>query len=171
MLFVVLPMLVSYFRRAPPLSKPPTESDIHHGADRLDILIMRVAVTIESIGYLMFALAPTGTIYTLAGAWISLGGAGSPTVQSALTKHVPNEKTGQLLGALALLHSLCRVVAPTGFNLVYALTVGTQPTMVFVVLASTFSIAFICSWWIRPGVTWHEASRGGGGGGEDGVSG
>lgn len=107
MLFIVLPTLVTFFRRAPSKDTP------HHGADMLDIRIIRFAIVVEAIGYVLFSMAPSGTAFTIAGALIAVGGVGSPTVQSALTKHVPKEKTGQLMGALALLHSLARVVAPT----------------------------------------------------------
>lgn len=57
----------------------------------------------------------------------SMGGVGSPTLQSALTKHIPHDQIGQLLGATGLLHALARVVCPTIFNLIYAQTVGTYP--------------------------------------------
>lgn len=80
----------------------------------------------------------------------ALGGVGSPTIQSALTKHIPRDKTGQLLGAGTLLRSLARVLFPTVFNLIYADTVGTFPQAVFVCLASVFSLSAVCSFFITP---------------------
>lgn len=85
-----------------------------------------------------------------AGMMTALGGVGSPTIQSALTKHIPRDKTGQLLGAGALLRSLARVLFPTIFNLIYADTVGTFPQAVFVCLASVFSLSAGCSYFITP---------------------
>jgi nitrate/nitrite transporter NarK len=67
-----------------------------------------------------------------------------------LTKHVPQDKVGQLLGATGLLHALARIVCPTIFNLIYAKTVGTLPQTVFIALASCFVVAFLVSWFIRP---------------------
>lgn len=82
--------------------------------------------------------------------FIAFGGAGSPTLQSALTKHIPRDKTGQLLGASALLRSLSQVLFPTIFNLIYAATVGTFQQTVFVCLASVFLLCAACSWFITP---------------------
>jgi len=48
------------------------------------------------------------------------------------------------------LHALARVVAPTVFNLIYALTVGKFTQTVFVCLAATFGVAFILSWFVKP---------------------
>ena len=60
----------------------------------------------------MYAAAPNGVLFTIAGGFVSLGGMGSPTIQSTLTKHIPQRKTGEVLGAMALLHSLSRVIGP-----------------------------------------------------------
>lgn len=80
----------------------------------------------------------------------ALGGMGSPIIQSALTKHIPRDKTGQLLGASALLRSLARVIFPALVNLIYAATVGTFPQTVFVCLASVFLLSAGCSCFITP---------------------
>ncbi|KAK3044359.1 hypothetical protein LTS18_001484, partial [Coniosporium uncinatum] len=81
-----------------------------------------------------------------------IGGIGSPTLQSALTKHVPPDKTGQLLGASGLLHALARVVSPTIFNGIYSATVGKFTQTVFVCLTVTFGAAFVVSWMVKPHV-------------------
>ena len=86
----------------------------------------------------------------LAGMVASFGGIGSPTLQSALTKHIPSDRTGQMLGATGLLHALARVVAPTIFNLIYSQTVGIFTQAVFVCLASVFVLASIMSWFVKP---------------------
>jgi len=91
-------------------------------------------------------------LFTVAAIFASFGGIGSPTLQSALTKHVPQDRVGQLLGATGLLHALARIVAPIFFNLLYAATVDTFPQAIFVVLTGCFSIAFTVSWFIKPHV-------------------
>jgi len=146
-LLVVLPLVSHLVRR---------NREEHHGSDALDINLIRFAIIVEAVGYFGYSVAPTGAVFTLFGAFAALGGVGSPTLQSSLTKHVPQDKTGQLLGALALLHSLARVVAPAVFNLIYAKTVGTVPQAVFVCLSSTFGIAFICSLFIKAGLRWED---------------
>lgn len=163
MLFVILPLVVTFFRR----NRSP--SDHHKGSDKLDIMLIRFSITIETIGYLLYSVAGTGTAFTVAGVFTALGGIGSPTLQSSLTKHIPDDKTGQLLGATALLHSLARVIAPTVFNLIYAYTVGTFPQTVFVCLGSTFAFAFVCSSFLKPGVYWGDG-RGDGDGEEEVVA-
>lgn len=120
------------------------------GSDTFEIYIIRVAIFFDLLGYLGYATVRTGPLFILSGLIASFGGMGSPTLQAALTKHVPPEQTGQVLGAVGLLHASARVVAPTVFNLIYAETVGKFTQTVFVCLGATFGVAFIISWFIRP---------------------
>ncbi|KAK1064100.1 hypothetical protein LTR33_012148 [Friedmanniomyces endolithicus] len=122
------------------------------GCDTFDMSVIRVALFFDTLGYLGYTLARRGDLFILSGVVAALGGIGSPTLQSALTKHVPAEQTGQLLGAMGLLHALARVVAPTVFNAIYSATVGKHTSTVFVCLTSTFGLAFVLSWLIRPHV-------------------
>jgi MFS family permease len=120
------------------------------GSDTLDLSIIRVAIFLEFIGFTGYALVRTGGLFVLAGIVTSFGGIASPTLQSALTKHVPHDKIGQLLGATGLLHALARIICPLIFNMIYAWTIKGFPQAVFVVLSGCFVVAFFCSWFIRP---------------------
>ncbi|KAL9601570.1 MAG: hypothetical protein Q9219_002404 [cf. Caloplaca sp. 3 TL-2023] len=120
------------------------------GSDRLDVYVIRVAIFFDMLGYIGYATARMPNLFIVAGALASVGGMGSPTLQSALTKHVPPEQTGAVLGAAGLLHALARVVGPLIFNSIYSATVGKFAQTVFVCLSSTFFIAFVLSWFIRP---------------------
>lgn len=122
----------------------------HTGADLFDLTVIRFAVLFDTLGYLGYTLARDGTLFTLSGMLASVGGVGSPMLQSALTKSVPPDRTGQLLGATGLLHALARVVAPTVFNAIYKATVGGFTQTVFVCLTATFGVAFLLSWFVRP---------------------
>ncbi|XPT03195.1 hypothetical protein M3J09_012296 [Ascochyta lentis] len=122
------------------------------GTDRFDLSIIRAAIFFDTLGYIGYALAPNGGLFTLSGVVTAAGGIGSPALGAALTKHVPNDKVGQLLGATGLLHAIARVVGPTIFNGIYSATVAGYRQTVFVVLASTFGLAFLCSWFVRPHV-------------------
>lgn len=146
-LLVVLPSLTYFFitRR-----RTAETSTSRPGASNFDLAILRAAVAFDLLGYVGYATAKYGTWMIVAGAIASLGGMGSPTLQSALTKHIPVDQTGQLLGAIGLLHALARVVAPTVFNLIYRSTVATFPQTVFVCLAATFGVAFCLTWLVRP---------------------
>lgn len=120
------------------------------GSDSFDLSVIRTAVFFDCLGYIGYTLARTGPTMIMSGALASVGGIGSPTLQAALTKHVPADRTGQLLGATGLLHALARVVAPTVFNAIYAATVGQFTQTVFVCLTATFAVAFVVSWGVRP---------------------
>lgn len=144
-LVVALPLLTRWFR-----SRTSGEQSTHHGCDMLDINIIRVSTVFDLVGYLGYAFAPSGVVMLLSGMVASIGGVGPPTLQSSLTKHIPEDKTGQILGASGLLHALARVVAPTIFNLIYSQTVGIYAGIVFICLASVFVIVFCISWLLRP---------------------
>lgn len=144
-LLLVLPVLVRIFRGPKTATQPK-----HSGSDLFDVSIIRLAIFFDTLGYLGITLARDGNVLRVSGAVTALGGMGSPTLQSALTKHVPADRTGQLLGAIGLLHALARVVAPIIFSNIYATTVAKFPQAVFVSLTITFGLAFVISWFIRP---------------------
>ena len=144
-LILFLPLVTRLVRG--PLGQSSTT---RHGADMLDINAIRAAVLFDLLGYVGYASAQTGGMLILSGVVASFGGIGSPTLQSTLTKHIPPERTGQILGATGLLHALARVVGPTIFNLIYSVTVGTLPRTVFICLGSCFVIAAIMTWFLRP---------------------
>ena len=144
-LLVVLPLVVRFVR-----GRTGSTPQRNSGSDGLDLAIIRTAIAFDMLGYIGYATVRTGNLLIVSGAVAAVGGMGSPTLQSALTKHVPPDRTGQLLGAIGLLHALARVVAPTIFNLIYAATVGKFTQTVFVCLAATFGLAFVMSWFIRP---------------------
>jgi MFS family permease len=142
-LFLVLPIISRFFRT------PCKEDGIIRGSDTLDVVLIRTSIIFDILGYVGYALSKTPSIMVLSGAIASLGGMGSAILQSSLTKHVPHERIGQMLGATGLLHALARVVAPTVFNLIYSLTVATLPQTVFVALAAVFGVAFFMSLLIK----------------------
>ena len=144
-LIVLLPIAIRILRG--PKSKVVTRNS---GSDNIDLGIIRAAILFDVLGYVGYTLVRRGDLFILCGAAASLGGIGSPTLQAALTKHVPHDRTGQVLGAVGLLHASARVVAPTVFSLIYAKTVGKFRQTVFVCLAATFGVALILSWFIRP---------------------
>ena len=144
-LILIMPS-ISRFVRGPRNSATVGKS----GSDRLDLYIIRAAIFFDMLGYIGYATVRLPNLFILSGALASIGGMGSPTLQSALTKHVPPEQTGAVLGAAGLLHALARVVGPVIFNSIYSATVGRFTQTVFVCLASTFFVAFVLSWFIRP---------------------
>lgn len=153
-LIVILPLL-NYFVRTWRANRQHRESQVvvpqhNSGSDAFDLYVIRGAMALEIIGYTGYSTAHTGSLFVASGIVAAFGGIGSPILQSAMTKHIPHNKVGQLLGALGLLHALARIICPTIFNLIYSKTVGTLPQAVFMALASCFVVAFSASWLIRP---------------------
>ncbi|OCK73758.1 MFS general substrate transporter [Lepidopterella palustris CBS 459.81] len=146
-LMIVLPIITRLVR-----GREGTSRQRNTGSDNFELSIIRIAVFFDMVGYLGYTLARSGPLFILSGCLASVGGIGSPTLGSALTKHVPADRTGQLLGATGLLHALARIIGPTIFNAIYSATVGKFRQTVFVCLTATFGLAFICSWFVRPHV-------------------
>lgn len=144
-LLVILPLLTRIFR-----GKNGAARLRSTGSDLFDLSIIRAAIFFDMLGYLGYALVRNGELFALSGTIAAIGGIGSPTLGAALTKHVPQDQVGQLLGATGLLHAVARVVGPTIFNGIYSATVASYRQTVFVCLAATFGLAFLCSWFIRP---------------------
>ena len=148
-LVVALPLLNRIFRGKP----DPTEAHKHAGADGFDLGIIRLGIIFDLLGYVGYAVAgamSNSALFILSGCLAASGGMVSPTLQSALTKHIPPDRTGQLLGAVALLHAVARIVAPAIFSGLYAATVKDFPQTVFVCLGSAFLLAEFLSWFVRP---------------------
>ena len=144
-LLVILPLIVRFFRG--PSSKAVLKES---GSDLLDLSIIRVSIAFDMLGYIGYAVVRMSALFIISGALAAVGGMGSPTISSAMTKHVPPERTGQLLGAMGLLHALARVVSPVIFSLIYSLTVGKFTQTVFVCLAATWGLSFFLSWFLTP---------------------
>ncbi|QDS74860.1 hypothetical protein FKW77_003224 [Venturia effusa] len=147
-LLAVLPVMARLYhgKAGTRQSQPDT------GADVFELSVLRAGILFDMVGFLGYTLARTGPLFILSGAVASFGGMGSPTLQAALTKHVPPGQVGQLLGAMGLLHSFARIVAPTIFNLIYIATVESFSQTVFVILTVLFGLAFAVSWFVRPGI-------------------
>ncbi|KAL2369549.1 tetracycline-efflux transporter [Blastomyces gilchristii SLH14081] len=146
-LLVVLPTLTRLVRG--PRSQ---RSHVNTGSDMLDIILIRISTILDLVGYLGYCFVRSGELLLASGAIAAMGAMASPTLTSSLTKHIPANRTGQLLGAIGLLHALARVVAPTIFNLIYSLTVGTLPQAVFMCLSATIALAMVASFFIKPHV-------------------
>ncbi|KAK4231397.1 major facilitator superfamily domain-containing protein [Podospora fimiseda] len=150
--------VINYFFRTRKLAKQRRESggvaplEKSTGADDLDLWILRTAIFSDVLGMIGYVVVRTAPLFVASAVVTALGGLGSATIQSALSKHVPAERVGQLLGGIGLLHALTRVVAPILFNGLYAATVETYPQAVFVMLATLFGMVMIASLFVRPHV-------------------
>lgn len=145
---------INYFARVRPARKRQAKGvaikERNSGADNIDIWVMRVALISEVIGVIGYILARNENVFFLSGMVTALGGLGSATIQATVTKHVPQQRVGQVLGAIGMLHALSRVVGPVIFNGIYAATVGHFDQAFFVVLCGFFVFAFLATLVLKP---------------------
>ena len=118
--------------------------------DRLDVFLIRISILSDIVGYVGYAIAPTGTLFALSGAVAALGAIGLSTSEASMTKIVESEQTGELLGALAFLQAMARIIAPTVTSLTYSRTVSSTPALVFWGVAICFAAAGIATFWAKP---------------------
>lgn len=147
--------VINYFGRVRPAARRREETGValverNAGADNLDVWILRAALTSDVLGAIGYTLARSGGLFFVSGMVTALGGLGSATIQAAVTKHVPSNRVGQLLGAIGMLHALARVLGPLLFNGLYALTVEVFPQAIFVLLAALFGVGLVASLFVRP---------------------
>ncbi|KAF2729948.1 MFS general substrate transporter [Polyplosphaeria fusca] len=155
-LLVILPIVTRLVR-----GKNGTKNQRNSGSDKFDLMVIRVSVFFDMLGYLGYALAREGTLFTLSGAIAAVGGIGSPALGSALTKHVPPDQVGRLLGVNGFLHAVARIIGPVVFDGIYYATVSKFRQTVFVCLTATFGLAFICSWFVKPHVYLEDSDESG----------
>ena len=144
-LLLVLPTL-SRLIRGKVSQREGSES---RGCDSLDLALIRTSAIFDICGYTGFVFSRDGNLFTLSGIVSSFGGMASPTLQASLTKHVPADRTGQILGASGLLHAIARLAGPVVFNSIFAKTTDKFRQTIFVCLASLFTMAFVLSLALR----------------------
>lgn len=151
----IFPM-INYVFRTRPEARRRRESGValvekNAGADKVDIWILRTALVSDVIGAIGYIFVRTSALFVASAVVTGFGGLGSATLQASLSKHVPAERVGQLLGAIGLMHALSRIFFPLIFNGLYYATVKSYPQAFFVLLASIYGVCVLSSWLIRPG--------------------
>ncbi|KAL2175688.1 major facilitator superfamily domain-containing protein [Thermothelomyces heterothallicus CBS 202.75] len=157
----ILPLINYLFRKRPAARRlledphsppPPPPPEKNRGADEVDIWILRASLVSDVVGSAGYIFARSGPVFVACAVLTAFGGLGSATIQAAVSKHVPPQRVGQMLGAIGLLHSLARIFAPIVFNQLYAATVETFPQAFFVLLTSLFILALVASFFLKPHV-------------------
>ncbi|KAI0863107.1 MFS general substrate transporter [Xylaria cubensis] len=156
LVLLVLFPIVNYFFRVRPLRREQQLSgnfhtdETHSGADNLDVWLLRLALLGDLIGVLGYVFVRTEELFVLSAMFTAFGGLASATIQSTITKQMPVERVGSMLGAMGLLHAVSRVIAPIIFDGIYAGTIDKFPQAFVVVLASLFGLSLLASLFIRP---------------------
>ena len=73
-----------------------------------------------TLGFALYALAPTGYIFWMMMPIAALWGVAQPAAQAIMTHHVDPREQGRLQGAVASLSSIAGILAPTLFTRVFA---------------------------------------------------
>ncbi|KAF2838561.1 MFS general substrate transporter [Patellaria atrata CBS 101060] len=136
-----LPLLIRFFTHKshpPPSSNPSTTPP---GPAPLDSRLLSLAILTDLAGYLAYALAPTGVLFTLAGVLSAFGAVGLALTEATLTKHVGGDRVGELMGGLGLLQGLVRIFAPGVCGVLFAWSAGWMPGLVFVCVAAILGFA------------------------------
>ncbi|KAI0974508.1 MFS general substrate transporter [Xylaria arbuscula] len=147
--------IVNYFFRIRPLRRERESNnnflieEEHTGADNLDVWLLRIAVLCDTVGVTGYVFVRSQELFMLSAVFTSFGGLASATIQAALTKQVPAEQVGSMLGAMGLLHAVSRVFAPIIFDGIYAGTIESFPQTFVVVLASLFGLSVLASLFVR----------------------
>ena len=116
------------------------------------ISIVRISISSATIAALFLALSPNLTLFTISSATCAFVALASPTLQATSTTLVSKQQTGELLGAISLLHALARIVIPALLDLIYSLTINRGAgAAVFVCLSGIFGVALALSFGVRLG--------------------
>ncbi|KAI0191606.1 MFS general substrate transporter [Astrocystis sublimbata] len=160
-LLIVFP-IVNYIFRIRPLRRRQRltgnfhADETHAGADKLDVWLLRLALIGDMVGVIGYTLVRTPELFILSGVFTAFGGLASATIQASVTKQIPAEQVGSMLGAMGLLHAVSRVIAPIIFDGIYSATVGPFPQAFLVVLASLFGVSLLASLFVRPHLVLQE---------------
>lgn len=147
--------LVNYWFRVRPTRRREQETgqpfvEKTGGADNLDIWTLRIALLSDTLGALGYCFARTAPVFVMSGMVTAIGGLGSATIQSAISKHIPPSSVGQVLGAVGMINAIARVLGPLLFNGLYWLTVRVFPQAVFALLLALFSAGLVATLVVRP---------------------
>ena len=77
-----------------------------------------------TIGFLFFALSPTGLILLITIPFIALWGIAAPAVQSLMSRHVDPSSQGKLQGGINSLRAITGMAGPVLFTQVFKLAIS-----------------------------------------------
>lgn len=173
-LVVLLPLLLKLLHMF--YSRTGTAARSH---SQLDLLVSRLSLAAEVLGYIFLALIVNPLTFTLATCWLSFGGGFSPSVQSLAlalsqdqnkdtnkptnaeynsttdrpsspTTTAPASETGRLFGALSVLQSLTsQIIGPSLFGAVFVNTIGIAPRAIFWTSAACVGVSLLALSMVR----------------------
>jgi len=103
------------------------------------------------VGFLVFALAPTGPVFWLGIPILALWGLASPASMSLMSRNVSAQEQGRLQGANASIAGIANLLGPGLFTQTFALAIGAgrdwhMPGAPFIVSAFLLVAAVVVAW-------------------------
>ncbi|KAK9469678.1 major facilitator superfamily domain-containing protein [Lipomyces arxii] len=123
------------------------------GASTVDMLVVRGSAFIAMCAHVMFISTNSPGFFLFLGFFNALAGGLLPSIEAIITKHVPRQKTGMILGAVSYTNSLSRIVGPSLFLSIYSRTVGTFPKALFFAFLASNTMIFIGTFLVKQNVT------------------
>ncbi|RJF78844.1 TCR/Tet family MFS transporter [Rhodopseudomonas palustris] len=77
-----------------------------------------------ALGFLIYALAPTGALFWIGIPVMTLWGIAGPATSGMMTRLVSSEQQGQLQGAMTSVKSIAELIGPFLFTLIFAYFIG-----------------------------------------------
>ncbi len=110
-----------------------------------------VGLTLGALGFAIYGLAPTGTMFCVGVPVMALWGIATPSLQAMMTKLVDNTEQGRLQGALASLMGMASLIGPTAFTQTFAAFISTRaawhlPGAPFLLAALLLLMAMLWAW-------------------------
>jgi hypothetical protein len=108
-----------------------------------DLLLARISILIDILGYTLFALNHGSPLhFLLASVFSSFGGGAGPAIQSLALAHASPRDAGRLFASLSVLQSVAaQVVGPLLFGAVFIWSVPDYPEAIFWVAVGLFGLA------------------------------
>ncbi len=115
---------------------------------------LRAGLTFGALGFVVFALAPTGRLFALGIPFSALFGLTYPNLQGLMTGRVGDTEQGRLQGAITSLMGIAGIIAPLLFTRTFALAIDEWsglglPGLPFLLAAGFLLVALAITWRVR----------------------
>jgi DHA1 family tetracycline resistance protein-like MFS transporter len=110
-----------------------------------------LGLTFGAVGFAIYGLAPTGSIFWIGVPVMALWGVATPSLQTLMTRLVDPTEQGRLQGALASLVGLASLIGPTVFSQTFAASISTRadlglPGAPYLLAAVLIFAAMLLAW-------------------------
>lgn len=128
-------------------------------------LALMIGLACAVVGFMIYGLAPTGSVFWLGIPVVALWGLYGPSSQGLMTRRVMPSEQGQLQGALSSIMGITGMIGPSLFTLTFAHFIARDrdtvvPGAPFLVASALVAMAVILAWRVtRPGVRDHATQQ------------